>query len=64
MKDILDAVYLSINEKHLTQWIMKYCYPNLTTMVFKVYENTGLNSTFLTVNNLFLYTVMTLGLLK
>ena len=43
MKDILDAVYLWTYKKLLTQWIMKYCYLNLTTMVFEVYQITGLN---------------------
>ena len=37
---------------------------NLTTMVFEAYQITGLNPTSLIVNNLFLYMVMTLSLLK
>ena len=41
-------------KKLLTQWIMKYCYLNLTTMVFEVYLITSLNPTFLILNNLFL----------
>ena len=32
----------------------EYCYLNLITMVFEVYQITGLNSTFLITNNLFL----------
>ena len=43
--DILDVVYLLTYKKLLTQWIMKYCYLNLTTMVFEAYQITGLNST-------------------
>ena len=31
--DILDVVNLWTNKKLLTQWIMKYCYLNLTTMI-------------------------------
>ena len=54
MKDILDAVYLWTYKNLLTYWIMKYCYLNLTTMVFDVYQITGLNPTFLIANNLFL----------
>ena len=38
----------------LTQWIMKYCYLNSTTMIFKVSQITVLNQTFLITNNLFL----------
>ena len=34
-------------KKLVTQWIMKYCYLNLTTMVFEVYQIIGLNPTFL-----------------
>ena len=34
-------------KKYLTLWIMKYCYLNLTTMVFEVYQIIGLNPTFL-----------------
>ena len=63
MKNILDAVYLWTYKKLLTQWIMKYCYLNLTTMVFEVYQITGLNPTSLIGNKLFLL-VTTLGLLK
>ena len=43
MKDILDVVYLWTCKKHLTQLIMKYCYLNLTTMVFELYLIFGLN---------------------
>ena len=46
MKDILDVVYLWTYKKLLTQWITKYCYLNLTTMVFVVYQITSLNPTF------------------
>ena len=49
--DILDVVYLWTYKKLLTQWIIKYCYLNLTTMVFEVYQITGLNPTSLIVNN-------------
>ena len=52
--DILDVVYLWTYKKLLTQWIIKYCYVNLTTMIFKVYQITGLNPTSLIINNLFL----------
>ena len=38
----------------VTQWIMKYCYLNLSTMLFVVYQITGLNPTFQIANNLFL----------
>ena len=47
MKDILDVVYLWTFKNHLTQWIMKFCYLNLTTVVFEVYQIIGLNPTFL-----------------
>ena len=50
MKDVLDAVYLWTYKKLLTQWIMKYCYLNLTTLVFEVYQITGLNPIFLMKN--------------
>ena len=50
----MDVVYLWTYKNLLTQQIMKYCHLNLTTMVFEVYQITGLNPTFLTANNLFL----------
>ena len=52
--NILDAVYLWTYKKISTQWIMKYCYLNLTTMVFEVYQITGSNPTFLITSSLFL----------
>ena len=52
--DILDVVYLWTYKKLLTQWIIKYCYVNLTTMIFEVYQITGLNPSSLIINNLFL----------
>ena len=64
MKAILDVVYLWTYKKLLAQWIMKYCYLNVTTMVFEVYQITGLNLTFLMANNLFIQMVVTLGLVK
>ena len=62
IRQALDEGYIGCGvlvDLHLTQWIMKYCYLNLTTMVFKVYQIIGLNPTFPIVNSLFLLIVMT-----
>ena len=34
-----------LTKKLFTQWVIKYCYLNLTTIVFEVYQITGLNPT-------------------
>ena len=38
--------------EYLVVGILKYCYLNLITMVFEVYQITGLNTTFLITSNL------------
>ena len=57
IKQALDDGYIGRRifvdyKKLFTYWVMKYCYQNLSTIVFEAYQITGLNPTFLITDNI------------